>query len=47
MVSPNGNVVLLHQFAGGHGDVASARNHPADYADAIRKYNRTLGSHFP
>ncbi len=47
MVGPDRKIIFLHEFTGRNRNIASARNHPSDNADAIREHNRALGGHFP
>ena len=38
---------FFHKFRCFYGNFSSARNHPADNSDTVRKYDRTLGCGFP
>ena len=47
VMRPDRDVVLLHELRGRDSDVASARNHPRNHADAAGEDHRALGRHLP
>ena len=47
MVGPDYNIIFFHKFRCLYSNFSSARNHPADNSDTVRKYDRTFGCRFP
>ena len=47
MLCPDSGLIVLHQLAGGHGNVCPAGHHPRADAHALREHHRALGGALP